>query len=413
MPQATMLRTALILALVAGPPAAPGLRASGAERDGAVERALELNERGDFLEARRIAAAALAKDAAAAGSAAWERILARSYQLEGDLEEAMVALARAVASSSGGEREEALVELAQCHLEMWDAAGARKALAGAAAPSDRVRELLAMADFLDEKEDSARRGLESLADLGASGWYQLGLIAFHRSDFSKAEECFGRSTRADDSDYYAWLHWGWSLLELNRLKEAEAALGRAQRLADTAEVRHLLGRSTLRGERLLEAERWFRSALEAAPEHPEAQFGLATVLRRLGRTEEARGAFDRFRSLHRKEEERLRRGYGLHQKLQSRPDDVDVIEALGSHSLEGGDAPEAERLGWRGVRVAPDRPGPRLLLARAFAASGRFGAAAVQYRKLLKNSPGHAEAQSELRLLIERHARERRGDARD
>jgi len=56
------------------------------------------------------------------------------------------------------------------------------------------------------------------------------------------------------------------------------------------------------------AEAAFRQALDLAPEHSEAAYGLAQVLQRLGRTEEAAAALERYEKLYGSDQDRAREG---------------------------------------------------------------------------------------------------------
>ena len=59
--------------------------------------------------------------------------------------------------------------------------------------------------------------------------------------------------------------------------------------------------------RLARAEAAFRQAVAVAPEHSEAAYGLAQVLRRLGRSEEAVAAMERYEELYRSDQETVRK----------------------------------------------------------------------------------------------------------
>ena len=101
--------------------------------------------------------------------------------------------------------------------------------------------------------------------------------------------------------------------------EAADALERAAGLAapDTALLIELgrawdgaagEGESPEERDRLARAEAAFRRAVASAPEHSEAAYGLAQVLRRLGREEEARDAMERYQELYRSDQEAARDG---------------------------------------------------------------------------------------------------------
>src|SRR4030095_13407684 len=125
-------------------------------------------------------------------------------------------------------------------------------------------------------------------------------------------------------------------------------------------------------------------------------FGLATALRRQGKTGEAREALAKFESVHRAEAARLRKVDSLTQACLRAPRDAAAAEALARFSLESGDLDACEQHAWRAIRIEPGRTGARLALARALARGGRYGAAAVQYQRILRADSSHAEARQEL-----------------
>ncbi len=334
---------------------------------------------------------------------------ARAMRAAGDLEGAEALLEAALPDRSDtSSAPRVAIELARCRLEMWDAEGARDAVADGEDWSetlglDRI-EVLAIADFMSGREASARERFARLPGASPVTQHYLGLIDFNAGRFERALEHFSRALASDPEDYYSALHLGWCLLELGRLEEARAALGKLLERADSPEVWQLLGRVDLRAERFADASARFREALARSPDDAESVFGLATALRRLGDGDGAREAFDRFRVLHRRHQEALRRSYVLTQRQLS-SGDVTLLEELAAHALSAGDPVEAERAAWRALRGDAARVGARLTLARALASAGRYTAAALHYRRLLRAVPDHEVATAELRALIRDHGR--------
>lgn len=343
---------------------------------------------------------------------AWA-LLGRAARMGGDYETAAHSFTTALGKGGGVNAGFSAVE---CLLEMKDAPAAAAFLAGFAGsvPQEargRVEELRATCLFLEGREGEARPHLERAREAGSrTASHFLGLSSFHLGDYRSALSFLEEALRDQPDDYYSLLYRGWACLELNRLDEARAAFLETKRVASTAEVEQMLGRVEMRAERLEKALEHFRSALASNPAYAEAQFGIATALRRLGRKEEAGQAAAAFRRLHREQDENLRRAYQLNQRHLASPGDPAVTEELARHYLTTGDLQEAERFSWKTVLLVPTRPSARVLLARALAGAGRYREAAFHYRKVLRSVPDQPEARRELEDLIRKHAQKRRGN---
>jgi tetratricopeptide (TPR) repeat protein len=375
----------------------------------AFARAESLIERGRFAEARRLAEARLGAVAPDGEEAiAWRCLVAESWRREGDIEEAETAYAGLAETAPGPIAVEASFRLAKCRLEMWDPAGARKALGTIDAGAERAderEELRAIAVFVDGKAAEAERILSGLGRMSDSGWHYLGLIAFNSGNHEAAVERFGRAIAAAPGDYYNHLYRATSLLELGRLDAARAAFRSTQEIADTPEVAQLLGRLELRAERFSDAEAHLRKAVRLSPDNAEAWFGLMTALRRQKKSDEAKEAATRFQDLHRRQQENLDIAYRLHQTHEAEPRNADAAERLARHYLATDDPGAAERTSWHAVRADPRHVAGRLALARTYARVGRYLEASVHYRRILRQVPEHAEARREVEELIRKHAR--------
>jgi tetratricopeptide (TPR) repeat protein len=240
--------------------------------------------------------------------------------------------------------------------------------------------------------------------------FQLGVILFDRGDRAAALERFRQCLAAEPTDHYAAIYAVRALLELERLEEAVRALapllapgGRA-----TAEPHYLLGKLRLRQGDAAAAAASFRKALELEPRYGEALFGLGAALRKAGKEAEAREVLERFAAFHREEAKRLRRADAVSQAALRATRDAGALEEAALFFLESGDVESAEAHAWRAVCLDPTRSAARLALARALAAGGRHGAAAIQYRKLLEEDAGHAAARRELEELVAKHGRRER-----
>lgn len=363
---------------------------------------------GRFAEARELAARAL-RSAPAGEALLWRWLVAESHQMEGDEEEAESAYAALAKDGPPAARTEAALRLAKCRLRMSDTDLGRKALAevDAKALGERAwekEELEAIALFIAGKAEDALRILEKLPRKSDAGWHYIGLIQFNTGKYAAAAESFGRALAAAPGDYYNLLYRAQSLLELDRLDEARKIFREILEFAPTAEAHQILGRLEIRAGRFEEAESQHRKAIERSPGNPEAHFGLATALRRLKKTDEARKASERFRDLHEKQQENIGIAYKLYQEHAASPKDPELAERLAGHYLATEDPAAAERTAWHSLRADPTRTRARLILARSHVQVGRYREAALQYRRILRAVPDEPEATAELRELIARHA---------
>jgi len=185
-------------------------------------------------------------------------------------------------------------------------------------------------------------------------WVETGRQALQNQDFQTAEESLRRAVQADSENAALRLDLASALWENNKPAEAEQHAREAVTLEPAAAATHrLLGGLLLwRGEylraaesleraadlaepgpallldlgrawegagneapepadeksRLARAEEAYRRAVNLAPEHSEAAYGLGQVLRRLGRDEEARAQMERYRELYGEEQRVAREG---------------------------------------------------------------------------------------------------------
>jgi len=199
---------------------------------------------------------------------------------------------------------------------------------------------------------SRLRGEREPAGGEQADWAETGRQALQNRDFQAAEESLRRAVQADPENAVLRLDLASALWENNKPAEAEQHAREAVTLEPSAaEAHRLLGGLLLwRGEylraaesleraadlaepgpamlldlgrawegaateapdtldeqtRLGRAEDAYRRAVNLAPEHSEAAYGLGQVLRRLGREEEAGAQMERYRELYGEEQRAVR-----------------------------------------------------------------------------------------------------------
>ncbi len=184
-------------------------------------------------------------------------------------------------------------------------------------------------------------------------WARIGREQMRGRNFQAAEEPLQRAVSLDPVDASLRLDLASTLWENNKLAEAELQAREAVALLPSSAAAHRLlgglllwrgahlkaaesleraatltepdaallielGRAWGSGageatasegqDRLTRAEAAYRRAVGLAPEHSEAAYGLAQVLRRLGRNEEAATEIERYQQLYRNDQEDTREG---------------------------------------------------------------------------------------------------------
>lgn len=139
----------------------------------------------------------------------------------------------------------------------------------------------------DEAEQHAREATALMPDAPA-GHRLLGALLLWRGDYLEAAASLGQAVASGSED---------AALRLELARAWEGAAGETE---DSGEEE----------SRLKRAEIAYRRATERAPEHAEAAYGLAQVLRKLGRAEEAAVQMERYRGLY-QQDQRDTREQGL------------------------------------------------------------------------------------------------------
>jgi Flp pilus assembly protein TadD len=128
----------------------------------------------------------------------------------------------------------------------------------------------------------------------ASGYYNLGIALDRLGRVDEAETAFRTAIDRDPTDAPAYNNLGRVLASRGRLGEADARLEQATRLdPDFAEAYYNRGTVLAMQRDWSAAERLLARAVELRPDYAIAHYNHALVLDRLGREQDARGAFAR------------------------------------------------------------------------------------------------------------------------
>ena len=158
-----------------------------------------------------------------------------------------------------------------------------------------------------EAETAFARTLE--LDPDAEGaCLHLGYAQASQGRVEPARETYAECVRQDPDDYAGHYFLGSTLLDLDRPQEAISKLEEALRLNPrSVNSRLLLGKAYAAAGRDQDALAAFLAVVDREPDHEAALFHLATLHRKLGHSEEARKALDRFQKVKAFERQRSRR----------------------------------------------------------------------------------------------------------
>lgn len=122
----------------------------------------------------------------------------------------------------------------------------------------------------------------------AQAWSLIGISAAHTSETQKAVDAFRKAVSMQPINEELWLNLTRELMELSRFPEAVAAAQEAFATLPKSYALHLrLGATQLAAGHYAEAESAFRDLVTAGDPLPTGYVGLAQVLLRTGRAEEA------------------------------------------------------------------------------------------------------------------------------
>jgi tetratricopeptide (TPR) repeat protein len=218
----------------------------------------------------------------------------------------------------------------------------------------------------------------------AEALYGLGSVYLQQGKAEKARESFERALQLHAS-YPGTLPNAWNNLGIlaARAGRTDEAVGNFQR-ALQIDPDHLIALDNL-GNAYREKRRWedaktvLGRALQLNPENPEANYSLGMVFAQLDDTE---------------------RAYEYLQKaLAARPAYPEALNNLGVLYLRTQRQAEAEKSFKESIRVAPAFDQSYLNLARLYVLEGDAPKARAVLLDLLKQHPGHAQAERELEQL--------------
>jgi tetratricopeptide (TPR) repeat protein len=159
-----------------------------------------------------------------------------------------------------------------------------------------VSDVRALGDGLRSRQN-LKRQLEIATNnpRDADAHYQIGLIYHQRRQYTEALERFRRAVEIDKEEAESQLALGRVLREMDRIEEAIPPLEAAARLNDKvalSEVWRELGAAYFQAGRIDEAAAALAKYTERRPYDPEGLYWHGRTLAALGRTAEARQAFE-------------------------------------------------------------------------------------------------------------------------
>ena len=218
----------------------------------------------------------------------------------------------------------------------------------------------------------------------AEAAYGLGSAYLSQQKISEARKNFERATKLQanypDTIANAWNNLGLIAAQANRTDEAVEDFREALRVSPD----HLIALNNLGNAYRLqknwdEAEKVFKHALEIDVSDPEANYGLAMVFAHDGDTAHAEQY--------------------LHMALKSRPNYPEALNNLGVLYLRTQRRNDAVASFETCIRVAPEFDQSYLNLARVYSIENTPAKARTVLLELLKQHPGHTQAQSMLAQL--------------
>jgi len=245
----------------------------------------------------------------------------------------------------------------------------------------------------EEAADQAQNFISAIRLAGSGsgqivlGWSLAGIAHARQGKGDPAVDALRRAAVLGPDREEHWLNLTRELMELNRYSEAVSAVQDGLAANPKSYALHLrLGAADLSAGRYAEAETVFRNLVQAGDPLPTSYIGLAQVLLRMGRAEEAASELS-----------------AAQQKLGA----IFLISYFRGLSLyRAGKRGEAIPAFQEAIRLNPSSAEAHLELGKTELTLGRINDAIVELEEALHLSPGNVQAR---RLLS--HAYRRAGDA--
>ncbi|MBZ5603553.1 MAG: tetratricopeptide repeat protein [Acidobacteriia bacterium] len=200
----------------------------------------------------------------------------------------------------------------------------------------------------------------------AVSWVQIGY-------WQDSVALFRHAVEATDGNWMAMAALGHTLIEQNRLDEAQPYLVETLRLRPTLPEAHInAGAALSKRDQFPAAEAEYRRAVALEPGNPDAREGLGVVLIEEQRYPEAESH--------------------LMEALRARPDDADTHYNLGRLYGLAGQPNRAVAEFREAVRLKPESAEDHYNLGTALAAAEQFDEAAAELRSAIALNPGYARA---------------------
>ena len=229
----------------------------------------------------------------------------------------------------------------------------------------------------------------------------LGLVAAKNGQYEEAASRQGRAIELMPGLREA----SYQLSDVQlKLGEVEAAIDTLKQLisngGDTTTSYVRLGQAYLAAKEYEKARDALQTALARYAEIPRAQFGLATALRRLGDTQEAAQAMQRYQELRVKDNEVYDDFRTRVNSLSARSIDFAERYVWASRVyLTHGRADEARRLSRRAAQLDPANTESRILLASLYQQTGRAEDALAMCQELVEIEPNNVAYQLNLGIM--------------
>ena len=249
-------------------------------------------------------------------------------------------------------------------------------------------------------------------------YLSYGSVYFQRGYYDQAGEAFQNALRDDPNSAEALYGLGSVYLQQQKNKEAQECFERTTKLhavypGTLPNAWNNLGLLAARQGRATESIPYFQQALQLDPDHPIALLNLGNAYRQLKMWDQARAPLQRAIEMSPQDPEanyslamvlaqmnENEQAYEyLQRALKLRPAYPEALNNLGILLLRSGRRDEAVAKFEECIRAAPGFDQAYINLARVYAVEGKPGDARDVLMALLKQNPGHAQAQEMLQQL--------------